>query len=328
MQWFQKGRIFLLAALAFVVALDTPTASDFPLSPEDEPVARALQWLSDVQRADGAIGSYRVSAWATMSIFASGQDPHTWRRHFRSRSVVDQLELHVKQLRRPATAATDFERNLLAITAAPPEDPTSFGGMNFVQKVKEFFDGEQIGIKSFLNDDFFGILSLRSAGESPDSEILQASRAYILENRNADGGWGFLIGFPRSDVDDTAAAVMALAALGNPEDLPVIDSTLQFLKSRQNEDGGFPFFGNGEASNAASTAWAIDAIVAAGDSPTDAFWESYTGSDPIDGLLSLQLEDGSFQCFLPTIQARALTTSYAIEALLGRPYPANLYVDP
>jgi len=284
-------------------------------------VVAAFDWLRTVQSDNGGIGSYIDSAWATVSIHASGQDPHTWRKPSSGLSVVDYLRRSIPQLT-PNSQPTDYERNLLAISHAG-ENPRDFGGIDFVAKVKEFFDGEQVGRKAQLNDDFFAVISLLAAGESPFDPVIQASRSYILLNRNADGGWSYLVGL-ESDVDDTSAAVMALAAVGDPADRPIIEGALEFLKARQNPDGAFPFFGGGgEESNAASTAWTIDAIVAAGDTPLNPRWQTALGKNPVVGLLGLQMAEGSFQCFLPTPRAEALTTSYAIAALLGKPYPGS-----
>lgn len=319
-----RSRFVRLGTYILLLAISTlPVAAQtFPLPPDDPRVVAALDWLRSVQRDNGEIASYIDSAWATVSIHASGQDPHVWRKPSSNLSVVDYLRRSVPQLT-PNSRPTDYERNLLAI-AHTGENPRDFGGIDFVAKVKEFFDGEQVGRKAQLNDDFFAVISLLAAGESPYDPVVQASRSYILQNRNADGGWSYLVGL-ESDVDDTAAAVMALAAIADPEDRPVIEEALAFLKARQNPDGGFPFFGGGgEESNAASTAWTIDAIVAAGDTPLSARWLTALGRSPVDGLLGLQMADGAFQCFLRTPQAEALTTSYAIAALLGRPYPGTL----
>ncbi len=304
----------LLMASAFPISAQT-----FPLPPDDPRLVAAFDWLRNVQSDNGNIGSYIDSAWATVSIHASGQDPHTWRKPSSDLSVVDYLRRSVPQLT-PNSRPTDYERNLLAI-AHTGENPRDFNGIDFVAKVKAFFDGEQVGRKAQLNDDFFAVISLLAAGESPFDPVVQGSRSYMLQNRNADGGWSFLIGL-ESDLDDTSAAVMALAAIGDPADRPVIEGALQFLKARQNADGAFPFFGGGgEESNAASTSWAIDAIVAAGDTPLSLRWQTASGKNPVVGLLGLQMADGAFRCFLPTPRAEALTTSYAIAALLGRPHP-------
>ncbi|MCI0658611.1 MAG: terpene cyclase/mutase family protein [Acidobacteria bacterium] len=314
----ELGTYLLLLAISTLPI----TAQTFPLPPDDPRVVAALEWLRSVQSDNGKIGSYIDSAWATVSIHASGQDPHTWRKPSSNLSVVDYLRRSVPQLT-PNSRPTDYERNLLAI-AHSGENPRDFGGIDFVAKVKEFFDGEQVGRKAQLNDDFFAVISLLAAGESPLDPVVQASRIYILQNRNADGGWSFLVSL-ESDVDDTAAAVMALAAVGDPADRLVMEEALLFLKARQNPDGAFPFFGGGgEESNAASTAWVIDAIVAAGGTPLSTRWQTSLGRDPVGGLLGLQMADGAFRCFLPTPRAEALTTSYAIAALLGRPYPGTL----
>jgi hypothetical protein len=129
-----------------------------------------------------------------------------------------------------------------------------------------------------------------------------------------------------SNVDDTAAAIMALIAAGESPDSPVINAALGYLHNEQDDSGGFGFedWSTGElVVNSASTAWAIQAIVAAGQDPTSEDWT--LDGNPVNVLLSFQEDTGAFiwyeDCGWPGCEAREKMTSYAIPALLGKPYP-------
>jgi hypothetical protein len=208
---------------------------------------------------------------------------------------------------------------ILAIVAAD-EAPVSFGGRDFVNLLKGQYSNGQIGDASSLSDDFWGVMALISAGESPDSEVVANSVAFIKENQNADGGWSWAVG-GSSDVDMTAAAIMALIAAGENPSSSNITNGLTFIKSTQADNGGFLSWG---ATNPSTDSWAIDAIVAAGRDPTSNTWTNATsGNTPIDDLLSFQnVTDGSF----PDWQGNPSpwVTSYAVPALLGQPYPVKV----
>src|SRR5258708_10789386 len=100
---------------------------------------------------------------------------------------------------------TDYEKRILAITALD-ENPRTFGSENFVEKLESFFDGNQIGDSSLLNDDIFGVLALTSAGIS--NNTVSKSRQFILSHQNSDGGWGVATSVG-SDSNTTAMAVAA-----------------------------------------------------------------------------------------------------------------------
>jgi hypothetical protein len=289
-------------------------ASPYPYNPTDTEVASALDYLHDQQADDGSIGGFGPSAWGTMAIAAAGEDPHDWKVGGNP-SIVDYLAANAGN----ASSATDYARMILAIVAAD-EDPTNFGGRDFINLLKEQYSSGQIGDVSLLNDDFWGVMALISAGESPSSEIVANSVAFIKNNQNNDGGWSWGVG-QDSDVDDTVSAIMALIAAGESSSSSVITNGLAYIKSQQADNGGFLSWG---ATNADTDSWAIDAIVAAGQDPTSADWTK-NGNTPADDLLSFQQGDGSFywQSDTPGMSVPK-TTAYAIPALLGEPYPVKV----
>ncbi|MDY6965545.1 MAG: prenyltransferase/squalene oxidase repeat-containing protein [Halobacteriota archaeon] len=300
--------ILLLSTLAI-------PAMAYPYNVGDEEIDDALDYLRGEQETDGNIGGFATSAWVIMAIAAAGEDPNDW--DAGGDSIVDYLRDNSDQL--DDDEATDWERQLLAIVACG-EDPRDFGGIDYVEKVEEFHDGDQIDEPTLLNDDSWGIISLISAGVSEDDEIINDSVTFIKDNQNGDGGWRFDVG-GESTVDDTAAVIMALIAAGEDPGSEVISDALDYLSSMQDNDGGFPEYAGGET-NTASDAFAIGAIVACGEDPTD--WEK-SGNDPVGHLIGLKQPDGSFNWTEETSSRPEWMTSLALVTLLGQSYPVKIY---
>lgn len=306
-----------IPALAALLLLVVPAcAGTFPAAPLDPAVQDALGYLRSQQHGDGSIGSLSVTAWVVMAIAAAGEDPNAWQAPGSTFSPVDYLERSSHRL----VLLTDFERQLLAATAAG-HDPTTFGGVDLVAQVRAAFLGGQFGSQAALNDDAFAILSLRSAGADPADAQLASSAAFIASHQNADGGWSYQVGLP-SSVDDTAAAVMALLEAGTPASSPAVQAALSFLHAQQLPDASFSSLAHGgTAGNTASTAWAVQALAAAGEDPSGPSWTTSLGVDAVDALRAFQDADGSFHWDGVQRVGPIWMTAYAVPALLGDPYP-------
>jgi len=306
--------LLVIFTLLLSCLLITPVvaADQYPYSPDDSEVADALDYLRGQQAADGSIGDFATSAWVVMAIASAGEDPNSWRAGTNP-TIVDYLAANAGS----ASSTNDYSRMILAI-AASGEDPADFGGQNFLSLLEAAYDGTQIGDASLLNDDYWGVMALVSAGvDTTSSSAIQDSVSFILSNQNTDGGWSWGAG-QDSDADDTAAAIMALIATGqSPSSTPIADA-LVYLKSIQMPNGGFESWGS---TNSATDSWGIDGIAAAGQNPIDTAWRSVDGKDPVDDLLTFQNINGSFNWTETTPSNLELMTSYAIPALLGVPYP-------
>ena len=295
----------LLTSISVYVPSDASAKHSFyPLQKNDPVVTNALNYLRDQQNPDGSIGGFSVTAWTAIAISSADENPHKWG------NLVNYLKNHVNLI--DSTKATDWERQLLAIVACN-ENPKSFGGINYITKVKGFYDGVQIGDPANLYDDIFGILSLIAAGIDRNSTMIQTIKTHVEKKQRNNGGWG--------DVDTTAAAVMALVAAGENKNSDVINNALLFIKNMQTNDGGFQSWGQ---TNAASTAWAVMAITAAGQNPTDTRWQ-INGFSPVDFLLNLQQENGGFKWSVNQNFNPQWMTCYVIPALLGKPLPIKIY---
>ena len=318
-----KRELKLLSSVVLILMLFSMTLmpslasawTTYPLDPvTDSEVSDALAYLQSQQNADGSITDFSQSAWVTMAIAAAGDDPNTW--NASGDSIVDYLAAHAAT----ASSATDYARMILAATAAD-QDPTAFGGIDFVALLEAQYDGTQIGSTTALNDDAWGIMALIAAGKSTTDPIVVNSAAYIGSNQNADGGWGWAVG-QASDADSTAAPIMALIAAGEAPSAAVIQNALAYVKTQQMDSGGFDSW---DATNADTDAWVISALVAAGEDPTTTSWESATGNNPIDDLTGFQAANGSYEWQASDPGGTPMkTTASAITALVGATYPVKI----
>ena len=240
-------------------------------------------------------------AWITMALAAAGE-----------------TELDLNYLKTVSgNSATDYEKAILALTAAG-KDPKTFGEIDFVSQLKTFYQSNQIGSSDLLNDDFWGILALGSAGENPSDPIIQNSKTFILTHQNSDGGWSYGVS-GQSDTNDTASAVMALLEAGVSPGDPVIAKAVEYLKSNQNNDGGFSY-SPGSESDSGSDSWVISAIYKLGQKPED--WQK-NNNNPVGHLKSLQRPDGSFKWVASEDKGYPTLTAYAIVALTQNYYPVS-----
>jgi len=245
------------------------------------------------------------SAWVTQALKAAGRDN------------LDLAYLNDWQ----GQHANDFAKTILAVVAAG-QNPASFNGQNLTERLLGYQNNNQLGSTNLLNDDFWGILALRSAGLLADQAAIQNSKNFVLANQNRDGGWGFDPG-GSSDTNDTAAAIMALVEAGVGAGDAVIVRALDYLRGLQNDDGGFGFV-EGE-SDAGSDAWVIAALNKLNINPTA--WQ-INNHNPIGHLESLSLNDGSFRWLAGDQAGNRLMTAYAAVALAGASYPVARFNPP
>ncbi len=258
---------------------------------------------TEIQKAVQYLKTQPADPWTTMALLAGGE------------TGLD-LE-HLKTV--SGNLATDYEKTILALTAAG-KDPRTFGNIDFIAQLKSFEQSNQIGSPSLLNDDFWGILALVSAGESPSDLIIQNSKNFILTNQNSDGGWSYAIS-GQSDTNDTAIAIAALLETGMTATSTEIVKAIDYLKSNQNNDGGFPYHLGG-VSDSGSDAWIISLIYRLGQNPTD--WQKVsTSTNPIDHMRTLQRADGSFKWIASEDTGYPVLTTYAVIALTQNYYPVN-----
>jgi len=219
-----------------------------------------------------------------------------------------------------AASAIEYAAPILAITAIN-QNPRTFASTDYVAALKSYHTGGQMGDPAALNDDFFGILALVSAGESLNNAVIADSKNFILSHQNGDGGWGYTV-TSGSDTNMTAAAILALLSAGVDRSDSHIQNALSFLQSLQNSDGGFPYYPE-SASDSSSTAWTIWVFNALDIDPSSLV---KSGQTPVSYLESNQSGEGffKFQNDSKEDDFSAVTTAYAVIALEGKKLPIRV----
>jgi len=263
----------------------------------------------DVDAAVNYLRTKDNSAWKTMALVATGESGLTGD--------------HLKNIN--SENAIDYCAPILAITALG-EDPRTYPNQDYVAKLKTYYNNNQMGDATLLNDDIWSILALASIYQADSTEAV-AAKKFLLDNQNDDGGWGYSIseGSDTSDTNDTAAAIIALVEAGVSVVESSIVDALAYLQSTQNNDGGFPYDPNslwGTDSDSGSDAWVIWALNKVGQDP--ASWTKGENS-PITHLQSLQdAGDGGFWWIAGESEYNnKAMTPYAVIALAGKSFPVK-----
>jgi len=297
------------------LSIDAVTVSSAPYNYTTN-LASAVEFLNESQYPTGSISGFSNSGWAALGLIAAGEDPSTgiWVPY--GHSLIDYLRDNPEDevlYSPPGTNPPSLNsleaiaRMVMVISATAGEDPTNYGGVNYLVMLKSYYDGEQFGYNATVADDALAILALVSCGDGKDKRV-NGSVDYILAHQNSDGGWSD--SGNKSSVDVTAYVIQALMAAGVDNESDTLKTALEYIKNNQNDGGGY--------TNVKTTSSVIRAIIAAGDNPL-----SYTknDNDPLEYLLSLQQEDGSFNyspnmSFFPPV-----STTPTISALCGVPHP-------
>ena len=276
----------------------------------------ALTWLRAQQViTDGGFGSMGASVEAAFAIGANREKASDWRAAEDAPSLATYVMGNAAGFAdnnsaaagkvSVANAATDICAGFSALRPSDYYSPTT-GTYN-----------ENMGFH------IWGVLGAMADGDV----IADASIQAILDGPMDDGGWEWQEGFG-SDTNTTAIAIQALVSAGESVTSTEIISGLAFIRSAQNDDGGITYDPNssfGTDSDTNSTAYAVQAIIAAGQDPAGVTWAK-SDMTPIDYLLGMQLEDGSFE-WQPGFGGNVLATTQATTALLGNPYPISIGVS-
>ncbi len=246
-----------------------------------------LSFLDSHQNSDGGFGSDLYTDWAAIAYGASSGHVNT----------KEKLKQYIKSDSLDGTATTDYERRAMAMLALGL-NPHTDGNENYIKKITDSFDGDQIGNQSQFNDDIFGIVTLLSSGYSSSDNIIQKSAQFIISKQSSSGEW--------DSIDLTGAAIQALSLVPNvPGSSSAITRGLNFLKSAQSSDGGF--------GNPDSTSWAIQGLIAGNSDPKQLM---NNGNNPFDYLATNQMVDGSIGTTTDALDTRVWATEWAIPATM------------
>lgn len=255
-------------------------------------INKAFQFLANNQNSDGSFSSSLYTDWAAIAFGAGSQN-----------SNKDKIISYLKSLDGgDLSSATDYERRAMALMSLGI-NPYSGASINYIQKIVDKFDGNQIGEAGLVNDDIFAILPLIRAGYSEGDEIIKKIISFIISKQNADGSW-------MGGIDMTSAGIQALSL--TPATISVNqakEKARAYLSVNQKSDGGF--------GSSFSTSWALQAIAAFGESGEN--WVK-NNNNPYDYIYSLQQNDGGVENASVDANTRIWATAYAIPATLNKPW--------
>ena len=270
--------------------------------------AAAVSWLRGAQNGDGGFGFARgeasspaMTGWAALGLEAAGVNPLDVDRG--DATPITYLAGTAGEI----STTGDIERTILLLRGAGL-DPRRFQGHDLVRRLLARRGGDGSWAQQ-VNPTAFGILALSAAGSASGNA---RSAAWLRDNQNQDGGWGFAAK-AASDPDSTGAALQALAASGSRAGT---SRGVNYLRGVQRSGGGFALAGG--PVNAQSTAWAVQGLAAAGLSPASV---RSGGRSALDYLASDQARDGHYRYSSSTDQTPVWVTGQALLAVNGRPFP-------
>jgi len=276
---------------SYTVTVVAPESGGVVAEPRPFDVDRALAYLKNAQNADGSFGSDLYTDWAAIALGAANDTDAVraniltyWRTHFKINPLL-----------------TDNERYAMALLALG-ENPYSFEGVDHIGRIADSFDGTQFGDPSLVNDDIFALIPLASSGYTAADVIVAQDIVFILSKQQPAGSWA-------ESIDLTAAAIQALKPFDSASG--VSDALLKasaYLSSMQEADGGFD--------SVYSTSWAAQAMHSLGAS-----WVK-NGKTIADYFAGQQAPDGAALPESDTAENRIWATSYAIPAILNKPWNA------
>jgi hypothetical protein len=274
--------------------------------------ADAITWLNTQQNTvTGGYGSMSSSVEVLLSIGANNLAADEWRQKSYTKSLGEYIRVNsTSYARKTAAEAGKLSVGISATQMCWP--PLTSQPLDYITPETGVFS-EHTGFNAW------GILgSLAISQTVPAGAIDQLTNSVFPK-----GAWEWNNGFG-TDTNTTALVVQTLIASGVPTDSVLISNALNYLNYAQNTDGGFPYDPDSPYStdsDANSTAYAIQAIRAAGQDPITGTWV-ISATNPISYLLTLQLEDGSFE-WVSGGGSNLLATAQAVTALLGESYPLS-----
>lgn len=262
-----------------------------PIAHHNFNARKAIEYLAGRQLKDGSFGNPVFTDWAAIAFGAYNPE------HEAAQDLKNYLINNPYPGESLGDPVLSFIRRAMALMALGV-DPYFGTSVNYIEKIIEAFDGEQVGDPKLVNDDIFALLVLRKAGFEPSDRVVEKVTRFILQKQKEDGSW-------QGDVDMTAAAIQALSLIPDIQGTnDAITKAKVYLQRQQQIDGGF---GNPE-----STSWALQAIAALGED-----WEKWEKgeNDPESYLFHLQRMDGSLLSPQPV-----WSTAYAAVAAMGKPW--------
>lgn len=306
----------LLSIFTSLILISLMISGGLAASPAvEDAVDRGLDFIKAHQNTDGGFIEPNTdktsisSTWfTTQALVAAGEDPLTWTKNGKT-----PLNYLVESPDGKSDGTGEIAK-WITFAAACGKDPHTYADYDSVAALKEKIK-EDGRVGNYIYTTYWGVFGLAAAGEDTSAQI-----AWLRTQQNADGSFGSYgtENGDSGDADNTAAVIMAMRAAGVPSSDPAIQKAVSFLKDVIEENGGYNY-GYYSAPNLASTAWAVQAFCSVGIDPSTV--KSSAGNSPVDYLLSLQKEDGSFKYTETLTDTPVSMTARAVTALLGCSYP-------
>ena len=245
-------------------------------------IPEAVKFLYLNQKENGSFGADLYTDWVAVGLakVENGSDV-----------LKNKLTDYLKNYEFKSDIVTDNERHAMALMALGI-NPYTGTKINYIKKIVDSFDGNQIGDKTLYNDDIFSLIVLFKAGYTEKDEMIQKIISNIILNQSKDGSWG--------SVDMTSAGIQALNNFKNFQGVSESISKAEiYLKNNQKEDGSF--------GDVFSTSWAVQAM-SLDSSNKDRIEKA------ISYLSDSQKEDGGLD--QTEKENRIWVTAYAIPAVL------------
>lgn len=249
-------------------------------------IQNALGFLYSNMESNGSYGNVMYTDWVAMAFSSS---------NIVSISEKAKIAEYVKNNNLSSNILTDNERHAMALMALGI-NPYNGTSINYIKKIIDSINNNQLGDTSLVNDDIFGLIVLKNAGYTTDDEIIKNIIRFVISKQEGDGSWG--------SVDMTAAAIVSLRNFYDFENSSLsIKLAEDYLLNHQNQDGGW--------GNSYSTSWAIQAM-----SLNPNLTNSVSNGSLY--LARLQKPDGGMEETTESKENRIWSTSYAIPAVLGK----------
>jgi len=314
----------ILVVVSFVLSIVTCYMLLVPSVYADAVIDNGVSFLKSKQDDAGRIttGFSAPSQWSAIAFAANGVDISTVKKV--DKSLLDFLLTDI-----PVNdSATEYETRILAIVATG-FNPSDFGGTNYVSKLENLHNNEQIGDTCSINDDVFGLLALVASGPLSNGQIKQDALDFLIAKQDPnDGGFGFSApgcDWYSTSADMTSAALQALveaknSGMGSGGLDAAIDRATTYLTSNQIPDGGFGYFGSSDPD---TTGWVLQAFNVLGIKDAEIALKAK------NYLISQQSgTDGGIMAFdwgTSTFVSNATTTAQAIIALSGKSWILKVY---
>lgn len=250
---------------------------------KDFSIPMAISFLESNQKEDGSFGDLLYTDWASIAIVSAGD----------SLDSKEKIVNYLKKIPLDSKIITDNERHAMALMSLGI-NPYNGTEINYIKKITDSFDGIQIGDKSIIGDDIFGLIVLQNAGYNENDDVIKKVISYIISKQSPDGSW--------ESIDMTGACIMALKKFNNVDGVSsTIKKAKEYLMGKQESDGGFV--------NSSSTSWAVQAL-----SLDDLYVTQVKNA--VSYLSLKQQEDGGLEG--GDTNSRVWATSYSIPAVLGK----------